>query len=120
MTLRLAALKNALAALLSTDVSNFREADRRFVRAMIALGATNHATAVAFGISEAELLAKFPDELECRTGGTIQLTAPSRSPKEPAGWQCFKLAGRGISDVRGNPRHERHGKPPSGRVLLPG
>ena len=73
ITLRLAALKNALAALLSSEVSNLREADRRFVRAMIALGATNNATAVAFGISEAELLAKFPDELECRTGETIQL-----------------------------------------------
>ena len=58
ITLRLAALKNALAALLSSEVSNLREADRRFVRAMIALGATNNATAVAFGISEAELLAK--------------------------------------------------------------
>ena len=85
ITLRLAALKNALAALLSSEVSNFREADRRFVRAMIALGATNNATAVAFGISEAELLAKFPDELECRTGETIQLlTNPNVTNWQPA------------------------------------
>ena len=48
ITRRLAALKNALAALLSTDAPNFREADRRFVRAMVALGATNNAAAVAF------------------------------------------------------------------------
>jgi hypothetical protein len=120
ITLRLAALKNALAALLSTDVSNFREADQRFVRAMIALGATNNATAVAFGISEAELLAKFPDELECRTRETIQLTSPSKSPEEPDGWRRFEPAARGVSDVRGNPRDERHGNPPSRRILLPG
>jgi hypothetical protein len=118
ITLRLAALKNALAALQSTDVSNFREADRRFVRAMIALGATNNATAVAFGISEVELLAKFPDELECRAGETIQLTSPSRSREEPAGWQRFKPAGRGISDVRGNPRHEECGRSPHCFQLL--
>jgi len=53
-----------LAALLSSDASNFRDADRRFVRAMIALGAPNNTTAGAFGISEVELLAKFPDELQ--------------------------------------------------------
>jgi hypothetical protein len=57
------ALKSALAALLSSDASNLREADRRFVRAMMALGAPNNATAGALGISEAELLAKFPDQL---------------------------------------------------------
>jgi hypothetical protein len=57
------ALKNALEALLSCDASNFREADRRFVRAMTALGAANSATAGALGICEAELLAKFPNEL---------------------------------------------------------
>jgi len=57
------ALKDALAALRS-GASNFNDADRRFVRAMIALGAPNNATAGAFGISEVELLAKFPDELE--------------------------------------------------------
>jgi len=62
ITSRLEALKNALAALIS-DASNFREADRRFVRAMIALGAPNNATAGALGISEAEMLAKFPNEL---------------------------------------------------------
>jgi len=119
ITSRLEALKNALAELIS-DASNFREADRRFVRAMIALGATNNATAVAFGISEAELLAKFPDELECRTRETIQLTSPSRSQEEPDGWRRFKPAARGVSDVRGNPRHERHDNPASGRIVLPG
>jgi hypothetical protein len=62
-TPRLEALKNALAALLSCDASNFRDADRRFVRAMIALGAPTNATAGALGISEAEMLAKFPNEL---------------------------------------------------------
>jgi len=119
ITLRLAALKNALAALQRNDVSNFREADRRFVRAMIALGATNNATAVAFGISELELLAKFPDELECRAGETIQLTSPSRSMEEPAGWQRFKPAGRGISDVRGNPRMSDTVSHPQGEFFCP-
>jgi hypothetical protein len=119
ITLRLAALKNALAALLSSDVSNFGEADRRFVRAMIVLGAPNNATAVAFGISEVELLAKFPDELECRAGETIQRTSPSRSLGEPDGWQRFKPAGQEFSDVRGNSGHKRHGNPPSERILLP-
>jgi hypothetical protein len=56
------ALKNALAALIS-DASNLREADRRFVRAMNALGAPSNATAGALGISKVELLAKFPNEL---------------------------------------------------------
>jgi hypothetical protein len=55
-----------LAALLSSDASKFNDADRRFVRAMIALGAPNNTTAGAFGISETELLAKFPDELQSR------------------------------------------------------
>jgi hypothetical protein len=63
ITPRLEALRNALAALLSCDASNFRDADRRFVRAMIALGAANSVTAAALGICEAELLAKFPEEL---------------------------------------------------------
>ena len=63
ITSRLEALKNALAALLTSDASNFRDADQRFVRAMIALGAANSATAGALGICEAELLAKFPEEL---------------------------------------------------------
>jgi hypothetical protein len=66
ITSRVAALKNVLAALLSSDASNFRDADRRFVRAMIALGAPNNVTAGAFGISEVELLAKFRDELQSR------------------------------------------------------
>jgi hypothetical protein len=62
---RAEALKHALAAL-KCAASNFGDADRRFVKAMIALGAPNSATAGAFGISEAELLAKFPYELETR------------------------------------------------------
>jgi hypothetical protein len=66
ITSRLAALRNVLAPLLSSDVSNFSDADRRFVRAMIALGAPNNVTAGAFGISEVELLAKFRDELQSR------------------------------------------------------
>jgi hypothetical protein len=59
------ALKDALAAL-KCGTSTSRDADRRFVRAMIALGAPNNATAGAFGISEVELLAKFPNELESK------------------------------------------------------
>ena len=62
ITPRVEALKNALAAL-SSDASNFWEAERRFVRAMIALGASNNATAGALGISEVELLVKFSNEL---------------------------------------------------------
>ena len=62
ITPRVEALKEALAAL-KCGASKFGDADRRFVRAMIALGAPNSATAGVFGISEAELLAKFPDEL---------------------------------------------------------
>jgi hypothetical protein len=69
ITPRLQALKDALTAL-SGGVSNFSDADRRFVRAMIALGAPNNVTAGAFGISEVELLANFPDELESRPRGT--------------------------------------------------
>ena len=72
VTSRVAALKNVLAALLSSDASNFRDADRRFVRAMIALGAPNNTTAGAFGISEVELLAKFPDELQSRPRDTAR------------------------------------------------
>ncbi len=68
ITSRLAALRNVLAALLSSEASNFSDADRRFVRAMIALGAPNNTTAGAFGISVVELLAKFPDELQSRAG----------------------------------------------------
>jgi hypothetical protein len=63
-----------LAALLSSNASNFSDVDRRFVRAMIALGAPNNATAGAFGISEGELLAKFPDELNpARRHGAFRL-----------------------------------------------
>jgi hypothetical protein len=61
-----------LAALLSSNASNFSDVDRRFVRAMIALGAPNNATAGAFGISEGELLKKFPDELESRPRATAR------------------------------------------------
>jgi hypothetical protein len=76
ITPRLEALKNALAALLICNASNFREADRRFVRAMIALGSANSATAGALGISEAELLAKFPEELG--PGGLVPWAAETR------------------------------------------
>jgi hypothetical protein len=64
ITPHLEALEGALTTLaaLKCGASNFGDADRRFVRAMTALGAPNNATAGAFGISEAELLAKFPDE----------------------------------------------------------
>ncbi len=72
ITSRVAALRNVLAALLSSDVSNFSDADRRFVRAMIALGAPNNVTAGAFGISEVELLAKFRDELQSRPRDTAR------------------------------------------------
>ena len=70
ITPRVQALKDALTALaaLRCGASNFNDADRRFVRAMLALGAPNNATAGAFGISEVELLAKFPDELQSRAG----------------------------------------------------
>jgi len=67
ITPRVQALKDALAAL-RCGASKFNDADRRFVRAMMALGAPVNATASAFGISEVELLAKFPDELESRAG----------------------------------------------------
>src|SRR5258708_715875 len=72
ITSRVAALKNVLAALLSSDASKFNDADRRFVRAMIALGAPNNVTASAFGISEVELLAKFRDELQSRPRDTAR------------------------------------------------
>jgi hypothetical protein len=72
ITSRVAALRNVLAALLSSNVSNFSDADRRFVRAMIALGAPNNVTAGAFGISEVELLAKFRDELQSRPRDTAR------------------------------------------------
>ena len=89
ITPRLEALKSALAALLGGGASNFCEADRRFVRAMIALGAANSATAGALGICEAELLAKFPEELG--PGGMVRWSAEtrkytmeSRDPEHPA------------------------------------
>jgi len=79
------ALKDALAAL-KCSASSFADADRRFVRAMIALGAPNNAIATAFGISEAELLAKFPYELEA-CASDLNLAKPSvssvRAPRPP-------------------------------------
>ena len=85
ITPRLEALKSALAALLSGGASNFREADRRFVQAMIALGAANSATATALGICEAELLAKFAEELG--PGGMVRWSAETRKysmePRDP-------------------------------------
>jgi len=93
ITPRLEALKNALAALLSSDASNFRDADQCFVRAMIALGAANSATAGALGICEAELLAKFPEELG--PGGMVlwlaeirKYSTESRSPEYSAPQQA--------------------------------
>ena len=71
ITPRVQALKDALAAL-RCGASKFNDADRRFVRAMIALGAPNNATASAFGISVVELLAKFPDELQSRPRDTAR------------------------------------------------
>ena len=72
ITSRVEALKDAL----KCGASNLADADRRFVRAMIALGAPNNAIATAFGISEAELLAKFPYELETRVSSV-------RAPRPP-------------------------------------
>jgi hypothetical protein len=96
ITLRMAALKGALMAL-KDGATNSREADWRFVRAMIALGAPNHATAGAFGISEAALLARFPDEVapgavdlwlaearKCNTASRdAKYSAPSPRPRSP-------------------------------------
>jgi hypothetical protein len=73
ITPRLEALKSAL---VSGGASNFCEADRRFVQAMIALGAANSVTARALGICEAELLAKFPEELG--PGGMVRRSAETR------------------------------------------
>src|SRR5439155_22623164 len=93
ITSRLEALKNALAELLSSDASNFCDADQRLVRAMIALGAANSATAGALGICEAELLAKFPEELG--PGGMVLWSAEiqkysmeSRSEERRVGKEC--------------------------------
>jgi hypothetical protein len=94
ITLRMAALKGALVAL-KDGASNSREADWRFVRAMNALGAPNHATAGAFGISEAELLARFPADVapgapdpwlaEVRKCNTVSrnYSAPGPRPRSP-------------------------------------
>jgi hypothetical protein len=81
ITPRVAALKDAMAALKCG--SSFGDADRRFVRAMLALGAPNSATAAAFGISEAQLLAKFPYELETRAGDLNLATASVSSVRAP-------------------------------------
>ena len=82
ITSRVEALKDALAAL-KCGASNFADADRRFVRAMIALGAPNNAIATAFGISEAELLAKFPYELETRASDLNLAKASVSSVRAP-------------------------------------
>ena len=82
ITSRVEALKDALAAL-KCGASNFANADRRFVRAMIALGAPNNAIATAFGISEAELLAKFPYELETRASDLKASVSSVRAPRPP-------------------------------------
>ena len=100
ITPRLEALKNALAALLSGGVSNFREADWCFVRAMIALGAANSVTARALGICEAELLAKFPEELGPggmvrRSAETRKYSMESRDPEYSALQQVHAQARRG-------------------------
>src|SRR6266851_1302751 len=106
ITSRLEALKNALAALIS-DASNFREADRRFVRAMIVLGAPNNATAGAFGISEAELLAKFPDEL--RPGATDP--RPAEAGKYTMASRNAEYSAPQQAHPRG--RHDEHPVPDS-------
>ncbi len=82
ITSRVEALKDALAAL-KCGASNFADADRRFVRAMVALGAPNNAIATAFGISEAELLATFPHELETRAGDLKASVSSVRAPRPP-------------------------------------
>jgi hypothetical protein len=99
ITPRVEALKNALAAL-SRDASNLCEAERRFVRAMIALGAPNNATAGALGISEVELLAKFSNELG--PGGMDPWPAEarkyameSRNPEYSAPQQAYARARHG-------------------------
>jgi hypothetical protein len=81
ITPRVAALRDAMAALKCG--ASFGDADRRFVRAMIALGAPNSATAAAFGISEAQLLAKFPYELETRASDLNPATASVSSVRAP-------------------------------------
>jgi hypothetical protein len=93
------ALKDALAALWG-GASTSREADRRFVQAMIALGAPNTATAGAFGISEAALLAKFPDELGPGTGDLWpaeagKYTMASRNAEYSASQQAHARGRRG-------------------------
>jgi hypothetical protein len=106
ITLRLEALKGALAAL-RDSASNSREADRRFVRAMIALDAPNNATAGAFGISEAELLAKFSDELgSC--AGDQRTAAPSPTTIPPLRFRrASEVPARGVS---GNPAWASSGR----------
>jgi hypothetical protein len=85
ITPRVEALKDALAALGcgASNFGNLGDADRRFVRAMIALGAPNNATAAVFGISEAELVAKFPYELEARASDLNLAKASVASVRAP-------------------------------------
>jgi len=96
VTPRLAALKDAL---VKCGAPYFGDADRRFVRAMIALGAPKSATAGAFGISEAELLAKFPDEWES-CAGDQRTAAPSPTTPPLRFRRASEVPARG---VRGNP-----------------
>jgi hypothetical protein len=106
ITPRAAALKDALAAL-NCGASNFGEADRRFVRAMIALGAPKSATAGAFGISEAELLAKFPNELGSRASDQ-RADAPSPTTIPPVRFRsASEVPAR---DVPGNPKSASSGR----------
>jgi|SRR5260370_14641766 len=88
ITPRVEALKGALAGLAALKcASNFGDADRRFVRAMTALGAPNSATAGAFGISEAELLAKFPDELGSRASDELRSRTTNAWPARHSNWR---------------------------------
>jgi hypothetical protein len=104
VTPRLAALKDAL---VKCGAPYFGDADRRFVRAMIALGAPKSATAGAFGISEAELLAKFPDELgSC--AGDQRTAAPSPTTISPLRFRrASEAPARGVS---GNPAWASSGR----------
>jgi hypothetical protein len=106
ITPRVQALKDALVALWG-GASNSCEADRRFVRAMIALGAPNNATAGAFGISEAALLAKFPDEL-----------GPGTKDLWPAEAGKYTIASRNVEysapqQAHARGRHDEHPVPDS-------
>jgi hypothetical protein len=104
ITPRLEALKDAL---VKCGAPCFGEADRRFVRAMIALGAPKSATAGAFGISEAELLAKFSDELgSCASDQRTAAPSPTTIP--PLRFRrASEVPARGVS---GNPAWASSGR----------